>query len=97
MAVPNKAIVSKKCQNAGILKTQAEPGSGPGLPELKPGRGLEGMEEVLSLRKRRKTLLRSNVCSAHYLTSHLWPPRRDWEHPFLLLPSVVGLDIYFQM
>lgn len=40
MAVPNKAIVSKKCQNAGILKTQAEPGSGPGLPELKPGRGL---------------------------------------------------------
>lgn len=71
MAVPNKVIVSKKCQNAGILKTQAEPGSGPGLPELKPGRGLEGWKEVLSLRKRRKTLLRSKVSSAHYLTSHI--------------------------
>lgn len=42
MAVPNKVIVSKKCQNAGILKTQAGPGSGPGLQSLSLGRDVKG-------------------------------------------------------
>lgn len=42
MAVPNKVIVSKKCQNAGILKTQAGPGPGPGLQSLSLGRDVKG-------------------------------------------------------
>lgn len=42
MAVPNKVIVSKKCQNAGILKTQAESlGLGPGFQSLSLGGDLK--------------------------------------------------------
>lgn len=42
MAVPNKVIVSKKRQNAGILKTQAGPGPGPRLQSLNQGRDVKG-------------------------------------------------------
>ena len=42
MAVPNKVIVSKQCQNAGIRKTQAGPGPGPQLQSLSLGRDVKG-------------------------------------------------------